>query len=340
MSMKIQVIDPHGFCAGVKGALARARALIESEGGRVWCLHELVHNELVVGELRGRGMVFVESLDEVPDGATVLFSAHGVSPAVRREAERRGLKVVDATCPFVKRVHSAASAFAQKGLPVVVIGKADHAEVKGIVGEIESVRVGLGSDRVGLGSDRVGLRSDRVGLRSDSVGLGSDRVDCRVINSIEAAKTLIDSNLTLNDPNSTLKDPKSPLSDPKSSLKSPRIGVVSQTTMNADEVAAIVAELKRHCEVETTAEVCRATKERQDAVKAFDGDALLVLGSANSSNTRRLCEVAGCRTFRAGTLDEVRALDFTGVERLGVTSGASTPEDFFNEVVSYLGGLT
>ena len=312
MSMKIQVIDPHGFCAGVKGALARARALIESEGGRVWCLHELVHNELVVGELRGRGMVFVESLDDVPDGATVLFSAHGVSPAVRREAERRGLKVVDATCPFVKRVHSAASAFAQKGLPVVVIGKADHAEVKGIVGEIESVRVGL----------------------------GSDRVDCRVINSIEAAKTLIDSNLTLNDPNSTLKDPKSPLSDPKSSLKSPRIGVVSQTTMNADEVAAIVAELKRHCEVETTAEVCRATKERQDAVKAFDGDALLVLGSANSSNTRRLCEVAGCRTFRAGTLDEVRALDFTGVERLGVTSGASTPEDFFNEVVSYLGGLT
>ena len=312
MSMKIQVIDPHGFCAGVKGALARARALIESEGGRVWCLHELVHNELVVGELRGRGMVFVESLDDVPDGATVLFSAHGVSPAVRREAERRGLKVVDATCPFVKRVHSAASAFAQKGLPVVVIGKADHAEVKGIVGEIESVRVGL----------------------------GADRVDCRVINSIEAAKTLIDSNLTLNDPNSTLKDPKSPLSDPKSSLKSPRIGVVSQTTMNADEVAAIVAELKRHCEVETTAEVCRATKERQDAVKAFDGDALLVLGSANSSNTRRLCEVAGCRTFRAGTLDEVRALDFTGVERLGVTSGASTPEDFFNEVVSYLGGLT
>ena len=305
MSMKIQVIDPHGFCAGVKGALARARALIESEGGRVWCLHELVHNELVVGELRGRGMVFVESLDDVPDGATVLFSAHGVSPAVRREAERRGLKVVDATCPFVKRVHSAANAFAQKGLPVVVIGKADHAEVKGIVGEIESVRVGL----------------------------GSDRVDCRVINSIEAAKTLIDSNLTL-------KDPKSPLSDPKSSLKSPRIGVVSQTTMNADEVAAIVAELKRHCEVETTAEVCRATKERQDAVKAFDGDALLVLGSANSSNTRRLCEVAGCRTFRAGTLDEVRALDFTGVERLGVTSGASTPEDFFNEVVSYLGGLT
>ena len=340
MSMKIQVIDPHGFCAGVKGALARARALIESEGGRVWCLHELVHNELVVGELRRRGMVFVESLDEVPDGATVLFSAHGVSPAVRREAERRGLKVVDATCPFVKRVHSAASAFAQKGLPVVVIGKADHAEVKGIVGEIESDRVNLGSDRVNLGSDRVNLGSDRVNLGSERVDLGSDRVDCRVINSIEAAQTLIDSNLTLNDPNLTLKDPKSPLSDPKSALPPPRIGVVSQTTMNADEVAAIVDELKRHCEVETTAEVCRATKERQDAVKAFDGDALLVLGSANSSNTRRLCEVAGCRTFRAGTLDEVRALDFTGVERLGVTSGASTPEDFFNEVVSYLGGLT
>ncbi len=108
--------------------------------------------------------------------------------------------------------------------------------------------------------------------------------------------------------------------------------------MNADDVEDLVGKLRESYEVESVAEVCRATKERQDAVKAFDGDALLVLGSANSSNTRRLCEVARCRTFRAGTLEDVRQLDFTGVKRLGVTSGASTPEDFFHAVIRELEG--
>ena len=116
----------------------------------------------------------------------------------------------------------------------------------------------------------------------------------------------------------------------------PRFGLVSQTTMNADGVAALAASLRARHAVETMAEVCRATQERQDAVKAFDGDALLVLGSANSSNTKRLCEIARCRTFRAGTLAEVRALDFAGVRRLGVTSGASTPEEFFAAVIREL----
>ena len=106
--------------------------------------------------------------------------------------------------------------------------------------------------------------------------------------------------------------------------------------MNADEVREIVASLRERFEVETMADVCNATKERQDAVKAFGGDALLVLGSANSSNTRRLCEVARCRAFRAGTMDEVRALDLSGVRELGVTSGASTPESFFREAVAFL----
>ena len=106
--------------------------------------------------------------------------------------------------------------------------------------------------------------------------------------------------------------------------------------MNADEVRAVVAALRGRFEVETMAQVCNATKERQDAVKAFDGDAILVLGSANSSNTRRLCEVARCRAFRAGTLDDVRALDLSGVERLGATSGASTPEEFLNAALALL----
>ncbi len=262
--MKIEVIEPHGFCAGVTGALRKALAL----PGGAYCLHELVHNELVVAELRRRGTRFVESLDEVPRGATVLFSAHGVAPSVRAEAAARGLSVVDATCPFVSRVHAAARSFAAKGLPVVVIGKANHAEVKGIVGEIEDA-------------------GGRAFVYPD------------------------------------LPDAE-------------RIGVVSQTTMNADDVEATVAELRGRFAVETLADVCGATRERQRAVKSFGGDALLVLGSASSSNTRRLCEVAPCRSFRAATMEDVRALDLSGVETLGVTSGASTPEDFFAEAVRFL----
>ena len=264
--MKITVLEPHGFCAGVTAALRCARSLVATDAAStVYCLHELVHNELVVNDLRKRGFCFVESVEEVPPGATVLFSAHGVSPAVRAAAASRRLRIVDATCPFVARVHRAARDFASKGIAVVVIGKPTHAEVKGIVGEVS-----------------------RSFVYPDLPPPGS------------------------------------------------RIGVVSQTTMNADEVAAVVARLRTAYDVETMAEVCHATKERQDAVRRFAGDALLVLGSANSSNTRRLCEVASCRSFRAGTMDDVRALDFGGVVELGVTSGASTPESFFEEAVAYL----
>ena len=271
--MRIVAIEPHGFCAGVTAALRKALSLLDRRSPRtVYCLHELVHNEIVVGDLKRRGMVFVESLDEVPVGATVLFSAHGVSPTVRTRAAERKLEVVDATCPFVEKVHRAARDFAARGLRVVVIGNPAHAEVKGITGEVS---------------------------------------DATVLSSASTFDL----------------DPTTPL------------GVVSQTTMNADEVTVLVERLRRDYEVETMAEVCNATKVRQDAVKAFAGDALLVLGSANSSNTRRLCEVANCaKVFRAGSLDEVRALDFTGVSVLGVTSGASTPESFFNEVTSCLRG--
>ena len=263
--MTIEVLEPHGFCAGVAAALRKALSLKD-----VYCLHELVHNELVVANLKARGFSFVERVEDVPDGATILFSAHGVSPAVREKAAARHLRVVDATCPFVGRVHRAARALAAKGLPVVVIGNPNHAEVVGIRGEVGEVCV-----------------------------------------------------------------------YPDLPADARRIGVVSQTTMNSDEVARIVAELRARFEsVETMAEVCNATKVRQDAVRNFRGDALLVLGSANSSNTRRLCEVAACRTFRAGTLEEVERLDLTGVRVLGVTSGASTPEEFFAAAVARLKAKT
>ena len=266
--MEVVEIVPHGFCGGVAGAIAKA--IETSRSGKVYCLHELVHNELVISDLEKRGVVFVERVDDIPEGATALFSAHGVSPQTRRDAAARSLRIVDTTCPFVARVHRSAKEFSERGLAVVVIGNKDHAEVAGIRGEIKG-----------------------GGWIYPETPEGVDR-----------------------------------------------IGVVSQTTMNADDVAAAVAELGKKYAVETSAEVCSATKERQDAVRRFKGDAVLVLGSANSSNTRRLCEVASCRAFRAGTMEEVEAVDFSGVGRLGVTSGASTPESLFEKAVSYLRNLS
>lgn len=257
--MKVEVLEPHGMCAGVNAAIAKALKL-----RNVYCLHELVHNEIVIGELKDLGFKFVDRIEDVPEGETVVFSAHGVSPVVREIAKARKLKVVDTTCPFVAKVHKAAKAFSDRGLPVVILGDPKHVEVKGIAGEIEN-----------------GEKGER----------------------------------------------------------GEKIGVVSQTTMNADEVERQVAELRKTYDVETMAEVCHATKERQDAVKRFTGDAVLVLGSRTSSNSRRLKEVAeqnGARAFLTGTMDELRAIDFSGVERLGVTSGASTPERFLMEAVKFL----
>ena len=265
------------MCAGVNAAIAKALKLRD-----VYCLHELVHNEIIISELKDLGFRFVDRIEDVPEGETVVFSAHGVSPAVREIAKTRKLRIVDTTCPFVAKVHRAAKAFSDRGLPVVILGDPKHIEVKGVAGE---------------------------------------------------AKSAFFSNQTI----------------PNQTIKQSRIGVVSQTTMNADEVERQVAELRKRYDVETMAEVCNATKERQDAVKEFCSSchsssvsrpfAVLVLGSRTSSNSKRLKEVAeqnGAKAFIAGTMDELKAIDFSGVERLGVTSGASTPERFFMEAVRRL----
>ena len=282
--MKVEVLEPHGMCAGVNTAIAKALKL-----RNVYCLHELVHNEIVIGELKGLGFRFVDRIEDIPEGETVVFSAHGVSPAVRAIAKARKLKVVDTTCPFVAKVHKTVRAFSERGLPVVILGDPKHVEVKGIAGEAASRRFGDGGPFF-------------------------------------------------------LQSGETPL-PPSGS----RIGVVSQTTMNADEVERQVAELKRKYDVETMAEACTATRDRQNAVKRFCSAclpssvsspfAVLVLGSRTSSNSKRLKEVAeqnGAKAFLAGTMDELKAIDFSGVERLGVTSGASTPERFFDEAVKFL----
>ena len=246
------------MCAGVRAAIDLAM-----RHAGAYCLHSLVHNEIVTSDLKSRGYHFVEDIEDIPDGATVVFSAHGVAPKIRARAKEKHLEVVDAVCPFVARSHRAVRDFCERGLPVVVIGDPKHVEVEGLLGEI---------------------------------------------------------------------------TDPRAPVKGERIGVVCQTTMNADEVRARVDELRRDYVVDNAVEVCSATKERQDAVRAFDGDALLVLGSKDSNNTRKLCEVAKCRVFTAGNMEEVRKArdEMDGCERIGVTSGASTPETFFRSAVNCL----
>ena len=269
---------------GVRTAVEKAsRTLSLSSGKAVYCLHELVHNEQVVADLKARGLRFVESLDEVPDGATVLFSAHGVALAVRAEAQRRELAVVDATCPFVARAHRAVRDFAARGVPVVVVGRPEHAEVRGVMGACDGARVVSTPEEV-----------------------------------------------------AALPFPDGP------------VGVVCQTTLSSGTVRTVLDALRArypHLETPPAADVCTATRDRQRAVADFvrgGGDGVLVLGSIGSSNTNRLVEVARASgaafAARAGTLEEIRTLDFAGVRRLGVTAGASTPEDFFRCAVAALNG--
>ena len=255
----------------------------------MWCLHELVHNKTVVGELKGRGMRFVENLSDVPDGGTVLFSAHGVPPRVRAQAAARGLKVIDATCPFVARAHRQVQEFAARGVPTVVIGDAGHVEVVGLIGEYADVN---------------GLRVVR-----DVVGVA---------------------NLPF------------PAAGP--------IGVVCQTTLSSGTVDRVLSALRTRYPrliAPSAAETCTATRDRQAAVRMFvlAGDpsvtGVLVIGSATSANTARLAEIAreaGATAWRVDGLHELSACDFAGIERLGLTAGASTPERLVIDIAAVFGG--
>ena len=278
--MRVEVIEPHGFCSGVTVAVRKAEAAL-ARTGVVYCLHDLVHNETVVERMRAAGLRFVTSLAEVPSGATVLLSAHGTGPDVRAEAVRRGLAVVDATCPFVARVHRQVCAYAARKLPVVVVGHAAHVEVMGVVAEARAAGA-------------------QVAV---------------VAKPEEVAQVPFP-------PGST-------------------IGVVCQTTLSGEQVQAVLAALRvRYPDFETTpsADVCTATRDRQDAVRAFvarGGDSVLVLGSATSSNTRRLAEIAeqsGAHVWCVLDEKHLENIDFSGVRRLGITSGASTPEEVFEKV--------
>jgi 4-hydroxy-3-methylbut-2-enyl diphosphate reductase len=281
---RVLLAGPRSFCAGVERAIEVVERLLEREPPPVYVRKQIVHNRHVVGELERRGAVFVDDLDQVPDGATVVFSAHGVSPQVRSQAAGRRLRVVDATCPLVTKVHAEARRFAARGDTVVLIGHAGHEEVEGTTGEAP-------------GAVRLVERPDDV-----------DR-------------------LTVPDPD--------------------RLAYLTQTTLAADEVERVLTALRRRFPAlrgPASDDICYATTNRQAAVRALAGEAdlLLVVGSANSSNSRRLVEVAERAGCPAHLLDDDTGLDpawLVGAGTVGLTAGASAPERLVGRVVDALAGL-
>jgi len=285
--MEILLANPRGFCAGVERAIAIVERAIEKFGPPIYVRHEVVHNRFVVDTLKAKGAIFVHELDEVPDGAIVIFSAHGVSKAVRAEADRRGLKVFDATCPLVTKVHLEVERHRKAGREVVMIGHRGHPEVEGTMGQAAG------------GMHLVESVADVGRLKVGAGGTAS-------------------------------------------------LAYVTQTTLSVDDAAAIVATLKqRFPDIvgPKKDDICYATQNRQDAVRrlADHCDVIVVVGSANSSNSNRLREVALQQGVAAYLVDHAVEIDphwFVGARQVGVTAGASAPETLVGDVVAHIAALT
>ena len=277
---KILLAAPRGYCAGVDRAVQTVERALELYGAPVYVRKEIVHNKHVVEQLRARGAVFVESETDVPEGATVVFSAHGVAPSVHAEAQARELKTIDATCPLVTKVHVEAKKFASEDYTIVLIGHAGHEEVEGTMGEAPA----------------------HIVLIEDEAGVDTLEV----------------------------RDPE-------------KVAYISQTTLSVDETRAIIARLRERFPAITgprTDDICYATTNRQAAVKqlARQSDLVLVIGSRNSSNSNRLVEVArehGADSYLIDNEGQVRDEWIEGKRVVGITSGASAPEELVQRLVEF-----
>src|SRR6266566_5104457 len=276
--MDVLLANPRGFCAGVERAISIVERALAIHGAPIYVRHEVVHNKYVVEDLKSKGAVFVEALAEVPPGSTVIFSAHGVSRAVRAEAESRGLRVFDATCPLVTKVHVEVAKMREQGREIVMIGHSGHPEVEGTMGQSDG--------------------------------------GIYLIESIADVATL------------EVRDPSN-------------LYYVTQTTLSVDDAVSIVDALKARFPSivgPKKDDICYATQNRQDAVKFMSSqcDAVVVVGSPNSSNSNRLREVAAKRGVAAYLVDSAEELEaewFAGKRRIGVTAGASAPEVLVQQVV-------
>ncbi|WP_228374183.1 4-hydroxy-3-methylbut-2-enyl diphosphate reductase [Demequina phytophila] len=281
---RVLLAAPRGYCAGVDRAVIAVEKALELHGAPIYVRKEIVHNKYVVETLSERGAVFVEETDEVPEGARVVFSAHGVSPAVREAADQRNLLTIDATCPLVTKVHKEAIRFARDERTILLIGHTGHEEVEGTAGEAPEHTI--------------------------------------VVNSPEDVDGL------------EVPDPEN-------------VVWLSQTTLSVDETMETVRRLRERfpaLQDPPSDDICYATQNRQVAVKklAPECDLVIVVGSANSSNSVRLVEVAlqsgATASHRVDRASEIREEWFDGVTTVGVTSGASVPEILVRDVLDYLAG--
>ena len=283
-SMPIILANPRGFCAGVERAIAIVERALEQFGAPIYVRHEVVHNKFVVEGLRARGAVFIEALADVPEGATLIFSAHGVPKSVREEAAVRGLRIFDATCPLVTKVHVEVSRMRAEQREIIMIGHKGHPEVEGTMGQ-----------------------------SPDGMHL---------VETVDDIATL-----KVRDPNS--------------------LAYVTQTTLSVDDAAVIVTALRaRFPDIvgPKKDDICYATQNRQDAVRALaeQCDLVLVVGSVTSSNSNRLREVAELLGRKAYLIDRAENIDpawLVGSPTIGVTAGASAPEVLVEEVIQYLHAL-
>jgi 4-hydroxy-3-methylbut-2-enyl diphosphate reductase len=283
--MEILLANPRGFCAGVDRAIEIVETSLQRFGAPVYVRHEIVHNRHVVERLREMGAIFVDEPDQAPPGSLLIFSAHGVSPAVREAASLRGLRVIDATCPLVTKVHVEAERLARKDFEIVLVGHAGHVEVEGTLGQAP----------------------ERMHLVEDVVDVASLEV-----------------------------------SDPES------LGCVTQTTLSVDDTKDVLEALRRRfpaIALPRKDDICYATQNRQDAVRQLAGraDVVIVVGAPESSNSNRLVEVAAKMGIRAHLVEDASGIEPSWVEGaacVGVTAGASAPEELVQQVVERLEDLS
>ena len=283
--MKIILANPRGFCAGVDRAISIVELALEIHGAPIYVRHEVVHNRFVVNGLRESGSIFVEELSEVPDGAIVIFSAHGVSQAVRQEAKERNLKVFDATCPLVTKVHMQVARASRKGTKAILIGHKGHPEVEGTMGQYSNQDGGI-----------------------------------YLIESVEDIARL-------------------PL------RKNDDLTFMTQTTLSLDDTAETISALKEKyptIQGPHKNDICYATTNRQEAVRelAKQCDLVIVVGSKNSSNSNRLAELASRMGVKSKLIDDpndIHADWFDDVQTIGVTAGASAPEELVQSVINRIG---
>jgi 4-hydroxy-3-methylbut-2-enyl diphosphate reductase len=284
MTSEVLLAEPRGFCAGVDRAIDIVEHALAKFGRPIYVRHEIVHNTYVVNDLKEKGAIFIEELADVPPGATLIFSAHGVSRAIQDEAERRGFRIFDATCPLVSKVHVELAKLHKEGYEFIMIGHKGHPEVEGTMGQLDS-----------------------------GIHLVEDVED---VAQVQPAQTEL-------------------------------LAVVTQTTLSVDDAAEIMAAIRaRFPQVREPKQqdICYATQNRQDAVKLMSPlvDVVIVVGSPTSSNSNRLRELVdrlGTPAYMVDTAADLDSAWFEGMNKVGLTAGASAPDILVQEVITRLRAL-